>query len=104
MGGARSAPQGLTTMRTLFTCSLNWELRSKHGVYGTPTPTLFPTNSLYTPMDNTPLHSISSVRHPWGKTLLSSLLVGRISVTGDSLPCTLHLLAPFIGNKKCIQS
>ncbi len=26
-----------------------------------PTPTRFPTNSLYTPMDNTPLHSISSV-------------------------------------------
>ncbi len=30
-----------------------------------PTPTRFPTNSLYTPMDNTPLHSISSVGHPW---------------------------------------
>ncbi len=30
-----------------------------------PTPTWFPTNSLYTPMDNTPLHSISSVCHPW---------------------------------------
>ncbi len=26
-----------------------------------PTPGRFPTNSLYTPMDNTPLHSISSV-------------------------------------------
>ncbi len=25
-----------------------------------PTPTQFQTNSLYTPMDNTPLHSISS--------------------------------------------
>ncbi len=32
-----------------------------------PTPTRFPANSLYTPMDNTPLHSISSVCHPWGK-------------------------------------
>ncbi len=31
-----------------------------------PTPTRFPTNSLYTPMDNTPLHSISSVCYPWG--------------------------------------
>ncbi len=31
-----------------------------------PTPTRFPTNSLYTPMDNTSLHSIPSVRHPWG--------------------------------------
>ncbi len=31
-----------------------------------PTPTRFPTNSLYTAMDNTYLHSISSVCHPWG--------------------------------------
>ncbi len=31
-----------------------------------PTPTRFPTNSLYTPVDNTNLHSISSVCHPWG--------------------------------------
>ncbi len=30
------------------------------------TPTRFPANSLYTPMDNTPLHSIPSVCHPWG--------------------------------------
>ncbi len=29
-----------------------------------PTPTRFPTNNLYTPMDNTPLHFISSVCHP----------------------------------------
>ncbi len=29
-----------------------------------PTPTRFPTNSLYTPMDKTPLHSIPSVCHP----------------------------------------
>ncbi len=35
-------------------------LRVKH------TPTRLPTNNLYTPMDNTPLHSISSVCHPWG--------------------------------------
>ncbi len=27
--------------------------------------TRFPTNSLYTPMGNTPLHSLSSVGHPW---------------------------------------
>ncbi len=38
-----------------------------------PTPTRFPTNSLYTPMDNTPMHSISSVCHPWGRLLLTSL-------------------------------
>ncbi len=30
-----------------------------------PTTTRFPTNSLYTPMGNTPLHSISSMGHPW---------------------------------------
>ncbi len=58
--------RGLTT---LFTCPLNGNeegskclmvLRVK------PTPTRFPTNSLYTPMDNTPLHTISNVCHPWG--------------------------------------
>ncbi len=32
-----------------------------------PTPIRFPTSSLYTSMDSTPLHSISSVCHPWGK-------------------------------------
>ncbi len=36
-----------------------------------PTPTRFPTNSLYTPMCNTPLHPISSVCLPWGALLLS---------------------------------
>ncbi len=35
-----------------------------------PTPTRFPTNNLYTAMDNTPLHSISSVCHPGGVMLL----------------------------------
>ncbi len=30
-----------------------------------PTPARFPTNSRYTPMDNTPLHSISNVCYPW---------------------------------------
>ncbi len=32
------------------------------------TQTRFPTNSLYIPMDNTTLHSISSVCHPWGSS------------------------------------
>ncbi len=36
-----------------------------------PTPTPFPTNSLYTPMDNELLHPLSSVCHPWGEVLLS---------------------------------
>ncbi len=35
-----------------------------------PTPTRFPTNSLYTLMDNTLLHSIPSVCHPWGQGVL----------------------------------
>ncbi len=30
-----------------------------------PTLTRFPTNSLYAPVDNTPLHSIPSVCHQW---------------------------------------
>ncbi len=33
-----------------------------------PTPT-----RLYTPMDNKPLHSISSVCHPWGILIVSGL-------------------------------
>ncbi len=40
-----------------------------------PTPARFLTNSLYTPMDNTPLHSMSRMCHPWGSCSLS-LLVG----------------------------
>ncbi len=35
------------------------------------TPTRFPTNSLYTPMYNTTLHSIPSVCRPWGAKTLS---------------------------------
>ncbi len=35
-----------------------------------PTPTRFPTNGLNTPMDNTPLHSISSLCHPWDALLV----------------------------------
>ncbi len=47
-------------MRKLFTCSLTWELRREHGTFGTP------INIPYTLLDNTPLHSISSVWRPWG--------------------------------------
>ncbi len=36
MDVSRSAPTQLTTMRALFTCSLNWELRREHGVYDIP--------------------------------------------------------------------
>ncbi len=40
-------------------CKCLIELRVK------PTPTRFPTNSLYVPMDYTPMPSISSGCHPW---------------------------------------
>ncbi len=52
-----------------------------------PTPTRLPTNSLYTPMDNTPLHSISSVRHPWGNHCCP-LGYGQ-PVQAYTQPCTL---------------
>ncbi len=43
-------------MRTLFTCSLNWEVRRIKGLMVLrvrPTSTRLPTNVLYTPLDNT---------------------------------------------------
>ncbi len=36
MDVARSAPQGLTNLRTLFTCFPNWEQRREQGPYDTP--------------------------------------------------------------------
>ncbi len=45
-----------------------------------PTPTRFPTNSLYTPMRNTPLHSISSVCQPWGTICRDSVYVNPLLV------------------------
>ncbi len=33
-----------------------------------PSPSRFPTNNFFTPVDNTPLHSIPSVCHPCGGT------------------------------------
>ncbi len=38
-----------------------------------PTPTLFLTNSLFTPMDDTPLHSLPGVLHPWGDSWRATL-------------------------------
>ncbi len=66
------------------------------------THTRFPTNSLYTPMDNTPLQSISSVCHRGGadlyrstkNSLLSSLFsgAGKLRPYGGEPPVTqLHL-------------
>ncbi len=67
--------RGLTTMRTLLTyfTVLN---ENKEGskclmvLRVKPSPTRLPINSLYTPMDNTLLHSISSVCHPWGHAVV----------------------------------
>ncbi len=42
-----------------------------------PTPAQFPTNNLYTPMGNTPLHSISSVCHPWGDNVVVAHLLKK---------------------------
>ncbi len=55
-----------------------------------PTPTRFPTNSLYTPMDNTPLHSISSVCYPWDT--LSLLLRWAPSILEGGPSELTHLL------------
>ncbi len=70
MDVARSAPQGAHYHEDAFLlASLTG---NKDGskclmvIRVKPTPTRFPTNSLYTPMDNTPLHSISSVCRTWG--------------------------------------
>ncbi len=60
---ARSAPQGLTAIRTIFTFSLIWGLRRFIVIRVRPTLTRFPINVLYTPMDNTPLRAISMGTH-----------------------------------------
>ncbi len=65
MDVARSAPQGARYLLA----PLNGNKEGSKGLMllrVKPAPTRFPTNSLYTPMDNTPLNSISSVCHPWG--------------------------------------
>ncbi len=84
--------RGLTTMRTFFTCSLNWEFKSEHGVR--PSTARLPANIFYTSLDNTPLHSIPSVCRPWGEGLLSSGVV-NMSVgnrVGVCLTRTIRLL------------
>ncbi len=64
-----------------------------------PTPTRLPTNSLYTPMDNTPLHSISSVCHPWGIWLLYGLIISSLTYTAYIIPlcqCALTVLTSLL--------
>ncbi len=46
------------------------------------TPTRFSTNSAYTPMDNAPLDSISSVCHPWG-TMVQNVLKRHADSAGS---------------------
>ncbi len=57
-------------------------LRVKH------TPTRLPTNSLYTPMDNTPSHSISSMCHPWGRVAVVVVVIetGRLGPLEKGFP------------------
>ncbi len=50
-----------------------------------PTPTRFPIKSLYTPMDNTPLHSISSVCHPWSVAVVADGNRAVAASAGDSI-------------------
>ncbi len=66
MDAARSVPQ---PCGRYFLGSLTGNKEGSKGLMVLrvkPTPTRFPANNIYTPMDNTPMHSISSVCHPWG--------------------------------------
>ncbi len=89
--------KGVTTIRTLFTLApLTGNEEGSKGLVVLrvrPTPARFPINSLYIPMDNTPLHSISSVCHPWGKVLLSTGVL-RVLV-GDRLYISLMIPSLF---------
>ncbi len=59
-----------------------------------PTPTRFPTNSLYIPMENTPLHSIPRVYYSWDEwgctrtksTLMSSCWKQQAQLVFEQLP------------------
>ncbi len=69
--------------------------------------TRFPTNSLYTPMNNTPLHSIPSVCRPWGEGLLSSGVVNMsvgnrvgVCLTRSTIWLLLLSLFPVRGSSK----
>ncbi len=66
-----------------------------------PTPTWFPPNSLYTPIDNTPLHSISSVCHPWGKGYWSAPFLCRF-VLGKILISDLGQLSATYIRNQCV--
>ncbi len=57
---------------TLLSRSLNWEKRREQEPCSTPSLHELGSDQQ---MDNTPLHSISSVCHPWGYLLLLLLLL-----------------------------
>ncbi len=62
-----------------------------------PTLTRFPTNSPYTPMDNTPLHSLSSVCYPW-RCCLRTVKDSRstsITITSVLISCLLFSIIPW---------
>ncbi len=61
-----------------------------------PTPTRFPTYSLYTPMDNPLLHSIPNVCRAWGNAVLSQIEVAfaRRSVVKNVIAFLLLKSAP----------
>ncbi len=84
-----SRHSGLTTMRKLLLATLTGiKERSKclTVLRVKPTPTRFLTNSRYTPMDNTPLHSISSVCHPWSNSCGRGDTARRTSFASISVP------------------
>ncbi len=52
-----------------------------------PTPTPVPTNGRCTPMENTPVYSISSVCRPWGKLSAVKRLIAQMTHR-------VHLISP----------
>ncbi len=62
MDVAQSTPQGLTIMQVLVACSLNDEGRKGRMLFRVkPTPTRFPTNSLYTLVEKVSLFRRTAV-------------------------------------------
>ncbi len=88
MGLAQSAPQGTHYRADVIYLLLTGNTKGSRGLMVLrvkPTPTQFPTNSLYTPMDNTLLHSLSSVGHSWvlwpNRSILCVTVSGKIPET-----------------------
>ncbi len=58
-----------------------------------PTPTRFPATSLSTPMDNTPLHSVSSVFHPRGVAVQETCTFALFRCSGNDICLRLESIA-----------